>query len=258
VFPNILRNIFPVFISHENQLLVSRPEEILRIAREKARYTQAEISEKLGISSRHYQNIEEGKFPKFKGDIIKSIDKLLNLHLYEIIYEQKVPREVGHLELQEDQPAYFQDHKTRSRSIRLNLKHGSKPIPVFNGKASAGSIQLVNDEPEVILGYIDYPEIGRTDGTAEVVGHSMYPTFSNGTRVAIKKVEDFDMLVPGNYYWYIDKEFNGYVKRLGRKMKEGIVTWFSDNPDQDKFPPYDIKLSKVLAVFKVVADVNKR
>lgn len=66
-----------------------RPEEILKKAREKKKYKQQDVADKIGITLRQYNKYEAGEFPKFKTDSIKAIDSLLGTRLYELIYEQK-------------------------------------------------------------------------------------------------------------------------------------------------------------------------
>ncbi len=65
------------------------PGDILRIAREKKKYKQQDIADKIGISLRQYNKYESGAFPKYKSDSIKAIDSLLGTSLYELLYEQK-------------------------------------------------------------------------------------------------------------------------------------------------------------------------
>lgn len=65
-----------------------KPEEILKQAREKKKYTQQDLADKLGITLRQYHKYESGVFPKYKSDNIKHIDTLLGTNLFEQIYEQ--------------------------------------------------------------------------------------------------------------------------------------------------------------------------
>jgi transcriptional regulator with XRE-family HTH domain len=68
-------------------------------ARSKRNFTQEQLAQKLSsslgqsYSHRQYQKLEQGKFPKYKKDVVKQIDKILGTNLFESIYEQKVPHE---------------------------------------------------------------------------------------------------------------------------------------------------------------------
>lgn len=71
-----------------------RPEELLKKAREKKKYKQQDVADKIGITLRQYNKYESGEFPKFKTDSIKAIDQLLGTKLHELIYEQKEDQQV--------------------------------------------------------------------------------------------------------------------------------------------------------------------
>lgn len=71
--------------------------EKLTEARKAKGYTQEDMAELIGkslgqgYSARQYQKLEEGNFPKYKKEIVLSIDKILGSKLNELIYEQNVP-----------------------------------------------------------------------------------------------------------------------------------------------------------------------
>lgn len=64
-------------------------------AREAKKYTQDEmaktLADRLGqsYSTRQYQKLEFGLFPKLKTGIIKEIDDILGSNIYSLVYEQK-------------------------------------------------------------------------------------------------------------------------------------------------------------------------
>lgn len=70
-------------------------------AREGRGLTQSQMAQRLGASLkqtyslRQYQKIEEGRFPKYKKEIVQQIDRLLGTNAYDVIYEQNVPRETA-------------------------------------------------------------------------------------------------------------------------------------------------------------------
>ena len=78
---------------------MDKPEFILKSAREKRGLTQIEmaqlIANELGssFSSRQYQKLESGDFPKRKTSIVRAIDKHLGTNLLFYVYEQNVPHE---------------------------------------------------------------------------------------------------------------------------------------------------------------------
>jgi ribosome-binding protein aMBF1 (putative translation factor) len=64
------------------------PKDIIKLAREKKRLTQAQLAENLNISDRMVQRYEEGKFPKFKSENIKKLDDFLETNIYDILYDK--------------------------------------------------------------------------------------------------------------------------------------------------------------------------
>lgn len=75
-------------------------QELIK-GRERKKLTQTEMAEKLAAalsqtySLRQYQNLEEGKFPKYKKEVVKKLDGLLGTKVYELIYEQDSPNAVS-------------------------------------------------------------------------------------------------------------------------------------------------------------------
>lgn len=63
--------------------------DIIKKAREAKGWTQTTVAKKLELGLRQYQNIEAGKFPKYKNEIIEKLDRILGTNVYAIIYEGK-------------------------------------------------------------------------------------------------------------------------------------------------------------------------
>lgn len=64
--------------------------KIIKEARDQRGLTQEDIAKRLGISLRQYHKYENGEFPKYKTEMIKSLDAILGTQIYELIYEQEV------------------------------------------------------------------------------------------------------------------------------------------------------------------------
>lgn len=225
---------------------MKKPEEILKEARERKGLTQTEIGNDIGIGLRMYQKIEAGQFPKYKTEQIKKIDQILNTNLYELVYEQDVPH--GTNTVSDPGIPYI--------TQRRNLKNGSTKnfTPVFNTKASAGTAVLFNDRTELVIDYVDIPFIGKSDGVIEIVGYSMNPTYVNGTRIAVRKLEDKELIYPGECYYVIDANYDGRVKRLFKSEKSDHIILRSDNKE---FPDVEFHWDKILAVCKILCRIIK-
>lgn len=69
--------------------------DILRKSRKTKRLTQAQVAERVAaamgsnFSLRQYQRIEDGEFPKYKGQIVKEIDKILGTSIHDKIYDKE-------------------------------------------------------------------------------------------------------------------------------------------------------------------------
>ncbi|HRI21159.1 MAG TPA: S24 family peptidase [Panacibacter sp.] len=232
------------------------PSEIIKAARKNKSVTQAVIADKLGMSLRQYQKIEDGAFPKYKSEIIKGIDDILGTNAYELIYDKKVPYETI---ANEERALYKVNNNTQKTNhilMRLSLKQKALPIPVYNTKASAGQVILVNDEPELIVEYISAPFLNDVHGVIEIAGHSMYPKYPNGSRLAVKKLEHKKVIRPGEDYYVIDINYEGYVKRLYKSHDPELVLLRSYNEDHLQYPDFEMPWDMILAVFKVKAGIQ--
>lgn len=74
-------------MNEDKSLLNPQAGDILREAIKKYPKTQIDIAEMLGISTKQLQNYSKGIFPKYKGDNIRALDKILGTATYGIIYE---------------------------------------------------------------------------------------------------------------------------------------------------------------------------
>jgi DNA-binding XRE family transcriptional regulator len=127
-------------------------------------------------------------------------------------------------------------------------------IPVYNTRAFAGLNPIIQDHPELIIEYVDIPFIGKADGVIEISGESMYPTYKNGTRIAVRKLEDKQLVYYGECYYIIDKNFDGKIKRLfaGRDPEHLIL-----KSDNDKFPDIEWLWENVISVCKILCRIIK-
>ena len=65
--------------------------EKIRSARDRKQLTQTQVAEKLGVGLRQYQNIEAGHFPKYKTNQIRELEKILEIDIFDEIYQENVP-----------------------------------------------------------------------------------------------------------------------------------------------------------------------
>jgi hypothetical protein len=139
--------------------------------------------------------------------------------------------------------------------MRLSLRHPGKPVPVNNGNVSPGTVTLINDEPQLIVDFLEAPFLGLVEGVIDVVGDSMSPTFKSGSKVAIVRLQDPTILNWGEYYYIIDKNLQGLVRRVGPDKTDNSIVLMPDNPDTEKYPPIIRRWEQIVAIFKVMANI---
>ncbi|MBO9199529.1 MULTISPECIES: S24 family peptidase [Niastella] len=142
-------------------------------------------------------------------------------------------------------------------TLILPLKNNRPAKPQVDGKSASGTIIFTGLTPELIVDRIDAPFLGVFEGAIQVTGNGMEPTFSNGCWVTITRLNDFQALNWGYYYYLIDSNYMGYVRRVCQSEKENILRLESDNPDQLRYPPIERSLDKIMAIFKIGASITK-
>jgi len=157
----------------------------------------------------------------------------------------------------EGNPGRFDDLFEKTATLKVPLKAVGKAVPQTNAKAAAGTITVVNNEPQLIVDRIDAPFLGEVEGVIEIIGDSMAPTFKNGCRVAIARLKNPMLLDWGEYYFVIDKNWQGAVRRIYPGELENSIQLLADNENQEKFPPITKKWEQIEAIFKIKAGILK-
>jgi len=210
----------------------------LKAFREQTKIKMPAIAALTGIAKETLYKWEKGTKPS-------DINDYFRLKSYLDKMENKLEEE--QLDIEYQKPA----------TLRLPLNRHRVPIPQTDGKAAAGTILFSNDEPELIVDRINAPFLGPVEGIIEVSGESMAPTFINGCRVAISRLNNYRILDWGWYYYIIDKNWQGYVRRIYPGETENSLCLMSDNPNQDKFPPIQRQWEHIEAIFRVMAAIWK-
>lgn len=210
----------------------------LKAFRERTKIKMPAIALLTGIAKETLYKWEKGTKPSDINDYFR-----LKAYLDEM--ENKITEE--QLELDTQKPA----------TLRLPLTQTGTPSPQTGGKAAAGTIIFSNEEPELIVDRINAPFLGPVDGIIEVTGESMAPTFGNGCRVGIIRLNDSRILNWGLHYYIIDKNWQGIVRRVYQGETEGSLVLVSDNPNQELFPPINRRWEEIEAVFKIIAGILK-
>src|ERR1044072_7231954 len=140
-------------------------------------------------------------------------------------------------------------------TLRLPLNPNVLPAPQTDGKAASGTILFHDNEPELIVDRINAPFLGPVDGVIEVTGESMAPTFGNGCRVGIIRLNNSKILNCGLHYYIIDKNWQGIVRRVYQGDNMSTLLLVADHPNQELFPPIHREWDQIEAVFKIIAGI---
>lgn len=210
----------------------------LKEFREKTKTRIPEIAAITGISKETLYKWEKGTRPS-------NVNEYIALKSYLDRMESKMEEEE------------FLYDAQKPATLRLPLNSDREPVPQTNGKAAAGTIVITDNEPELIVDRISAPFLGKVEGTVEVSGESMEPTFKNGCRVAIIRLKEIRTLNWGECYFIIDNNWLGTVKRIYPGETANSIKLISDNPNQAKFPPIIRQWNQIVAIFKVQAGILK-
>ena len=197
------------------------------------------IASATGISKETLYKWEKGTRPS-------NIDDYYKLKIYLDKAESKLEEEAFELEAQ------------KQSTLKLPLSNTRPAVPQTDGKATSGTVILTNDGPELIVERINAPFLGHVDGVIEVTGESMAPTFSNGCRVGILRLNDIRILNWGLCYFIIDNNWQGIVRRLYQGETTDSLLLVSDHPNQKLFPPIIRQWEQIKAVFNIVASFIKQ
>jgi phage repressor protein C with HTH and peptisase S24 domain len=142
--------------------------------------------------------------------------------------------------------------------MRLNLASNKHAVPANSSIAAPGSVMVINNEPQMVVDFIKVPCLGDVEGLVNVEGDSMAPTFENGSKAVIQRLNDPTLLNWGDCYYIIDKNLNGLLRRLTPGKNDESLILKADNPDQEKFPPITRSLSQIQAIFRAKAQLVRR
>lgn len=228
-------------------------------ARDKKQITQSELAGLLAeslsqtYSLRQYQKLEEGRFPKYKKEIVATLDKILGTNLYELIYDQKVPRGRDNID---GLPAFKQVLNEAGQlggnylEKRRAMKGISDPVlvPLVPVKAQAGYARSFSNS-EYIERLDLYPILPGIDPRGavwryfEVEGDSMEPKLFETDLVLVSMVpyEDWKEIKDGGIYVVVTED-DVLIKKVVLKSESSwILESLNKRHKQKPINPTDIK-----------------
>jgi transcriptional regulator with XRE-family HTH domain len=203
------------------------------------------IAAATGISKENLYKWEKGTKPsdfKLYNKLVEYLDKMEDGpdHLYE------EPRSNG-----------FHTNKQSTPSLLTGifLSHDEEALSLSDSKAVPGTILTISDKPVLIAWRVDAPVIGDVDGVIPVIGDSMEPKFKSGNWIALKKLRFTKIINAGYYYYVVDKNLKGLLRRVRPAAENNSIILAAEN-DKD-YPEITRKMDDILAIFSIEAVIVK-
>lgn len=205
------------------------------------RLSQKEFAESLDITQGYLSELEHYK--KEVSDSIKY--KILEIYGDDIS------------QLTESTTTYLNNEKQQTKKER------SEGVPFYDvDVAASAGVEMFNDKNEIPNYHYNVPGFEDCDFAVPVFGHSMYPTYENGTVIMCKKINDKTLIIYGEAYLVVTKDYR-MVKRLQKSETKGSVLACSDNEEerdskgQKKYEPFEIPIDKIIHLY-LIKGVIKR
>jgi hypothetical protein len=132
------------------------------------------------------------------------------------------------------------------------IESSSKGIAYYNLDASAGPIEMFQDEKE-ILERIYIPGFGNCDVAINVWGDSMYPHYRAGNIALCQELEDKSQIQFGEVYLIITGQLRT-VKYVRKHKEKHMVILRSAN---DKYDDMEIEVDKIIKIYLVKGKVER-
>jgi transcriptional regulator with XRE-family HTH domain len=216
----------------------------LKEFRRKKHIKMPAIAAATGISKENLYKWEKGTKPSdftLYNKLVEYLDKMESAP--DFVYEE--PKSNGASQPRQTTPSLF---------IGIFLSNDEESIPLADNNAIPGSTIIINDKPALIAWRVDAPVIGNVDGVIPVSGDSMEPKFKSGNWIALKKLRYTKIINAGYYYYVVDKNLSGLLRRVQPAAENNSIILLAENT---QYPEIVRKMDDVLAIFSVEAVIVK-
>ena len=203
------------------------------------------VAAATGISKENLYKWEKGTKPSditLYNKLIEYMDKMENTPDY-ILQD---PKTNGSHTAQQSATSLF---------TGIFLSQDEAALPIADNNAVPGSIITIKNKPVLVAWQMDSPFIGTVDGVIPVTDNSMEPRFKSGNMVALKKLRFIKIINAGYYYYIIDKNYKGLLRRLRPAAESNSIILTAEN-EQD-YPETTRQFDDVLAIFSIEALIVK-
>jgi phage repressor protein C with HTH and peptisase S24 domain len=146
----------------------------------------------------------------------------------------------------------------KGHNVSENDEANQKKVPVYEIDVTSSIVSSFSDVKEIPSFYMDYEPFNDCDAVVTNYGDSMYPDYKNGERLAVKRIQNFDVLTWGETFLVITNSEANDLKTVKR---------VHPHDDNDKIilragnPRYSgdtiIEKKNVLALFAVKGKVSQ-
>lgn len=213
----------------------------LKEFRKKKKIKMPAIAAATGISKENLYKWEKGTKPS-------------DFTLYNKLVEYLDSMENGFDQVSED-PKWTGNKKAKASSSSfltgIFLSQDEESLLFYDNNAAPGNIIVINDQPILVASRIDAPVIGDVDGVIPVTGDSMEPRFRSGNWIAIKKLRFTKIINAGFFYYVVDKNHKGIIRRIRPGAEANSIILSAENGKD--YPETTRKMDDVLAIFSIEA-----
>ena len=201
------------------------------------------IAEATGISKENLYKWEKGTKPS-------DFDQLQTLIEY-INNTDNAPDQVA------EDPKLIKKTKPSSTTFLTGifLSQDEESVLLYDNNAAPGNVIIINKQPILVASRIDAPVIGDVDGVIPVTGDSMEPRFRSGNFIAIKKLRFTRIINAGSFYYIIDKNNIGLIRRVRPAGEPNSIILISENGKD--YPEITRRMDEILAIFSIEAVIFK-
>ena len=201
------------------------------------------IAAATGISKENLYKWEKGTKPS-------DFDQLQLLIEY-INNEDNAPDQVA------EDPKLIKKAKPSSTTFLTGifLSQDEESVLLYDNNAAPGNVIIINKQPILVASRIDAPVIGDVDGVIPVTGDSMEPRFRSGNFIAIKKLRFTRIINAGSFYYLVDKNHTGLIRRVRPAGETNSIILISENGED--YPEITRKMDEILAIFSIEAVIFK-
>jgi transcriptional regulator with XRE-family HTH domain len=216
----------------------------LKEFRKKKKIKMPAIAAATGISKENLYKWEKGTKPS-------------DFALYNRLVEYLDFMDNGFDQVTED-PKWVGNKKAKTTSSFLTgifLAQDEDSFLLYDNNAAPGNIIIINDQPILVASRIEAPVIGDVDGVVPVTGDSMEPKFRSGNWIAIKKLRFTRIINAGFFYYIVDKNHKGLIRRIRPGAEANSIILSAENSKD--YPETTRKMDEVLAIFSIEAVIFK-